>query len=509
MEGGLGASCVRHNDWREVGVEALETFEPAAPVSVVIPCYQTPRVVLAKTLVALEGQSYPSGIFEVVLVDDGSEPPVACPNSSVLNISLVRQRRRGFGLARARNTGARAAAHGILLFLDSDLVVDADWIASHARWHHAVCDAVSLGLTARVSADGVSAGDVRGRAGSLGELFSGMAADSPRFEGMMARTADLTSADDDLFRAAEGGNLGIRADFFWSAGGYDESFERWGIEDTELVYRAFTRGALLAPVRDQVAWHQGLWPEGRIAKERSRRLQRGKAAHLIAHPSFRGNSPGRIYKVPEHVVTIHADRRPCDDVIRACVNVLADRVHDLIVRIETGAGCDPERLARLREEFDDDPRVRVAPDRSAIEEFPVSPFHIDLPAAVFAKNLVHRLRAGLGTAAAATCTLADSTEVAIARTRAVHRARRTGKDISCFGDVLTLPSSAVKLKALRRQPPSGAEPVQYPTNWERVRDMTQDVRSLSDARRFLKQANTLARWKALNRWHTARWAPPQ
>ena len=35
-------AAVRYNDWRAVDVPALETFAPAAPVSVIIPSDQTP-----------------------------------------------------------------------------------------------------------------------------------------------------------------------------------------------------------------------------------------------------------------------------------------------------------------------------------------------------------------------------------------------------------------------------------------------------------------------------------
>ena len=172
-------TSVRYNDWRQVAVEPLDTFTPTLPVSVIIPHYQTPAEVLERTLAALEGQTYPRDLFEVIIVDDGSEPPLERPRSTPLDVKVVRQERRGFGLARARNTGAQASAHDILLFLDSDMLVEADWMATHARWHHAVSDAITLGLCPYVSADGINAETIRGRAGSLQKLFSARPADPP------------------------------------------------------------------------------------------------------------------------------------------------------------------------------------------------------------------------------------------------------------------------------------------------------------------------------------------
>ena len=94
-------ALVPYNDWREVPVAPLATFAPSLPVSVVIPSYRTPAETLARTLAGLESQTYPRHLFEVVIVDDGNEPPLALPSTS-LDVKVVRQDRRGFGRSRAR-----------------------------------------------------------------------------------------------------------------------------------------------------------------------------------------------------------------------------------------------------------------------------------------------------------------------------------------------------------------------------------------------------------------------
>ncbi len=75
-------ASVRYNDWRQVDVPAPEAFTPTLPVSVIIPYYQTPAETLARTLAALEGQTYPRHLFDVVIVDDGSKPPLEPPRST-------------------------------------------------------------------------------------------------------------------------------------------------------------------------------------------------------------------------------------------------------------------------------------------------------------------------------------------------------------------------------------------------------------------------------------------
>ena len=493
MERVAKPTTVQYNDWRQVAVEPLDAFTPTLPVSVIIPSYQTPPETLARTLAALEGQTYPRDLFEVVIVDDGSEPPLR-PPLTPLDVKVVRQTRKGFGRARARNTGARTAAHNVLLFLDSDMLAEAEWMAEHARWHHVVSDALTVGFRVHVAPDGIDAETIRRRSGSLEELFADRPKDPSWVEECLARTGDLTSRDDDLFHVVVGANFGIGKDFYELVGGMNESFIRWGLEDGELGYRAFVRGGLLISVRDAFAWHQGRWDENRDAKRRGRQL--GKAAHLIAHPSLRRHQPGRIFAVPQYVVTIDGRRCPTDRIIRAVVSVLADRVHDLVVRIETGASGDGDCQTRLRDEFGPDPRVRVAPVRSALDEFPASPFHVTLPPHVFSGNLVHRLRVELGDATTASATLPDGATVSITRAWALHRAYRTGKSPTDFGEARTISAGALK-RVKRRDVVAARETGDWPGRQgyhllERVRDI-----------RGISQAASFAKWAAGVAWRRA------
>ena len=436
---------VRCNDWRSVALPTLEAFSPSLPVSVVMPCHRTPPVVLARTLAALERQTYPRDLFEVVIVDDGTEPPLEAPRSS-LNLRVVRQARHGFGIARARNAGVRAAAHGIILFLDGDSLPEAGWMKACARWHHVLSDALTLGFRAHVSVEDIDAEAIRGQRGTLRELFADRPIDPPRIEEWMQRAKDAKSRAGDLFEFISGGNFGIAKGFFQAAGGMDESFDRWGLEDIEFAYRAYVQGGLLVPVREAFVWHQGRWSEGREAKRRSGLLQLGKVAQLIPHPNYRRAKPGRIYKVPRHVVTIEAARCPAEQVAAAAESILADRERDLVVRIEIEGSEDAPRSAWLHDAFDPDPRVCIAPARPALDEFPTAPFHVRLPANIAAKNLVHRLRGCLGSAVYASSRLPDGTRLWIARAWALHRARRAGGSPADFGDALEVAPSRLKLK---------------------------------------------------------------
>ena len=528
---------VRYNDWRAVDVPAPEEFAPTVPISVVIPSYRTPPDVLAKTLAALERQTYPRELFEVVIVDDGAEPPLA-RSETPLPVKMVRQERRGFGLARARNTGVRAAAGEVVLFLDSDLLAEAEWMRAHARWHHAVADALTIGLVAHVDADDIDAHAVRARSGSLKELLAGCPAEPPWVESHLRMTNDLTTRDDDMFRMVSGGNCGIRREFYQRIGGCDESFAGWGGEDVEFGYRAYTFGGLLVPVRDAFAWHQGLLRPQWASKWKSGEAQHAKAAHRIAHPRFRHASPGRTFTVPQHVVTIVQDGQPVERLFEAAVKILADRVHDLVVRLPVAS--DDEGCAWLQEQLAPDPRVRVhvgAAERacSSLDEFPAASFHIAVSASVpFAVHLVQRLRAKLGDAVTLRSASPGGGGVSITRGWALHRALRTGQDAANFGATVSIRPAKLGFAARHGRPACG-EAVRTgswnqrakPSEWLRTAigglDNAEHARwflkwvASGSARTFAKKwqrlgeragdrqgAMSLPRWFVVNLWRKAR-----
>ena len=501
-------TAVRYNDWRGVAVPPPEDFVPERPVSVIVPCYEASGP-LALTLAGLQRQDWPRELLEVLVVDDGSEPPLERPAGAPPDLKIVRQPRRGFGLARARNLGARAAAHGILVFLDGDVIPEAGLIRAHARWHHAVGDALTLGFCAYVSAEGVDAAAVRARRGSLAELFAGRPHDPPWLERHMTRTADLTSRHADLFRAVTGHNFGISRALFEDAGGFDASFARYGGEDTEFAYRAQVRGALLVPERAAFGWHQGRFSENRQAKECDMDRQAPRLAELIAEPEFRAEPPGRPYAVPRVVVTLPVGREPAEAAVRAAETLLADPAGDLAVCIEAPPGRG-ELRRRLERRFARDPRVAApAGGAGALDAFPASPIHVIAPVAAVlgwgpsgTARRVARLAAGLGDAARARAVLEDGAELSAVRAWALNRARRAGGEPGDYGDTRTLPGLWFKGPARPAETgPSGPCERRSPARRgvqavaARVWAEARHVRGPRTAWRFLGWLAAAARWR--------------
>ncbi|MDG1989135.1 MAG: glycosyltransferase [Acidimicrobiales bacterium] len=371
----MNRDVVHGNDWRSLDPGRIGQWTPTRRVTVVVPCYNGQEP-LALTFAALANQTYPRNLLEVVVADDGSDPPITVPPGTPFEARVVAQERAGFGLARARNTGAADATGSILVFLDCDMVPEPHHVEAHARWHHLDDRLLTLGFRNHVDFSGITADDVAA-AGSIDDLMGGRKVSSPQWiEFHMTRTRDLKSADTDLFRIVTGGNLGISRDFYDYLGGSDESFTQWGAEDTELGYRAFNAGGVLVPERRALAWHQGEGASGPDPDEqRSQVEQRHKLSHLIAEKGFRRSVAGRTFTVP--LVTAAVDAAGCsyDDVLERVENLLASGYHDLAVGISVPD--DHLEAVRIRREFGSDPRVVLTDD--LLTDVPHAAVRLDVP----------------------------------------------------------------------------------------------------------------------------------
>ncbi|MCF7939545.1 MAG: glycosyltransferase [Spirochaetales bacterium] len=90
--------------------------DPVPLISVVIPVYNRPQMLDAAVRSVLD-QSFAD--FELIVVDDGSEPPVDGRRWGDLRVRVIRAEHTGMPGA-ARNRGIREAAGRYLAFLDSD-----------------------------------------------------------------------------------------------------------------------------------------------------------------------------------------------------------------------------------------------------------------------------------------------------------------------------------------------------------------------------------------------------
>ena len=204
-------------------------------VTVVVPTFQRPDR-LAACLAALRAQVLPPGIgFEVVVVDDGSAPPVPqalCdPLGAARSVRLLRQHNAGPAIA--RNRGAAAARGRLLAFTDDDCRPAPGWLAALVAASEDAPDALIGGRT-------VNGED---------NVFS-------------AASQDLIFylADEDRQYFASN-NIACRKDAFDALGGFAEGFPLAGGEDRDLGLRWGRSGRpLVAAPMAEVAHHHALTP---------------------------------------------------------------------------------------------------------------------------------------------------------------------------------------------------------------------------------------------------------
>ena len=114
-------------------------------LSVVVATYNRPRL-LERLLSQLAQQTLARDDYEVVVVDDGSVPPVsgALPPLS-LPLALTLLEVPNGGAATARDLGVRRAQGAIVVILDDDMQVGPGFLAAHLALHDAGARRVVLG----------------------------------------------------------------------------------------------------------------------------------------------------------------------------------------------------------------------------------------------------------------------------------------------------------------------------------------------------------------------------
>jgi glycosyltransferase involved in cell wall biosynthesis len=218
-----------------------------ALISVVATTYNRPdalRAVLAGLLAQTDRQ------FELLVADDGSradtgEMVAAQTRDAPVRVTHVWQEDQGFRAGAARNRAAAQAAGGYLLFIDGDCVPRPDFIARH----RALAEPGWM---------------VAGNRILLSESFTTQALSEgwplhqwsldrwrvARHSGAINRTLPLHSLPLGPLRKLAARrwqrvrtcNLALWATDFATVNGFDETYEGWGFEDSDLAVRLLNAG---------------------------------------------------------------------------------------------------------------------------------------------------------------------------------------------------------------------------------------------------------------------------
>ncbi|MEV3977343.1 glycosyltransferase [Nonomuraea sp. NPDC049758] len=363
---------VRGNDYRVL--RPAEDLTPSLTVSVIIPAYGG-QDKLDLVLAGLARQTYPAALTEVIVVDNGSVPPLRLPDVRPEGARLIVCDQPG--RANARNAGLAEATGDVIHWLDSDVVLTPGAIEAHMRWHHTAPYLVVTGyirftgaeLPAELPAD-------------LEEHFE-PAEPHAWIVDLVERTDGLTANPQRPFSLHVGGATSVGARLIEAAGPMDDELILG--QDTEMGYRLGQAGAVFVPEPRARAYHLG--PTMRMRdKESIDRVSHAFVADRIPAYRWLRSHPSRQWKIP--YVTAVVDGTAGYDSVRATVDaLLAGTVPDLSVLLlgpwdEVGRerrsplkdpGLD---LALVHGHYQHEGRVRLA---TAEELDPATPFVLRLP----------------------------------------------------------------------------------------------------------------------------------
>lgn len=200
--------------------------------SIVVPTYARPGE-LAVCLQSMAQLEYPLRLYEVIMVDDGSEmllEAVVAPFRDRLNLTLVRQPHAG--PATARNTGAGRAKGEFLAFTDDDCAPARDWLRTLAARFTIAPDHLIGGRTLNALPENPYSATSQAIVDVVYAYYN----------------SDITSP-----RFFASNNLAIPADRFGAIGGFDGTFVT--SEDRDLCDRWLHHGYRMTYAPEALVYH--------------------------------------------------------------------------------------------------------------------------------------------------------------------------------------------------------------------------------------------------------------
>ena len=267
-------------------------------ISVILSTYNRPDA-LEMVLLSLENQAFRD--FEVIVADDGStedtrEMIERFQSQSTFPIKQVWHEDRGFRAAEIRNKAVAASSGDYLVFLDGDCMVFPDFLAEHARLNES--SRFTTGNRILLS-QGFTQEVLRHKLPLHRWTISQWLA--ARLQGKTNRLLPLLRLPLGFLRklkpkkwhGVKTCNLGMWRQDFFDVNGFDESYQGWGYEDSDLVIRVMNKGVfrlegrfaipvmhLWHPLNQSASTEQNLARLHTVLKSNTTRIDNGVQNHM-------------------------------------------------------------------------------------------------------------------------------------------------------------------------------------------------------------------------------------
>jgi GT2 family glycosyltransferase len=467
------------NDWPQEWIE-VDPEIWRLRMSVVIPAHGRLEQ-LEVLLEALTQQTYPSELTEVLVVDDGSDPPLDPTLPDGLDVTVLRQERDGFGLARARNLGAFSSTGDVVVFLDADMIPETTWLQAHARPHHHHTPLAGIGPRTHVSRLEISLNEIQSGT-PIQDLLADSDPQRPQWILDRWETTNDGRVGDDIWWGMSGGNFSVDRSLFVDVGGYDEAgFKEWGGEDNDLGYRIYVSGAFVVPIHQAMAWHLGPATNDSSDIEERRRRIRIRLASRVPFDAL-PRAAGVTFPVPD--IAVNLGRVPTfEHGVKLVSQILSD-AGDLVVRVRAES-ADSVDLDLLTDYFRSEPRAIIGVPAGSMDFAPISVRWMNDP---WPAGLCSRLHASVGEGRSGVVRIVGELGTSSAwYTRLLRQAENNGMPESdAYAD-----SSGLTVEGIQ---PVGASPSSWPLEVREWRSRAIEAElQLSEVygRRALRLANSV------------------
>ncbi|CAK9105798.1 Polypeptide N-acetylgalactosaminyltransferase 6 (Polypeptide GalNAc transferase 6) (GalNAc-T6) (pp-GaNTase 6) (Protein-UDP acetylgalactosaminyltransferase 6) (UDP-GalNAc:polypeptide N-acetylgalactosaminyltransferase 6) [Durusdinium trenchii] len=286
--------------WRANSQDApsiSDTFDEAR-ISVVLPC--AGEGLYALNTVRAVYESLPPGLLrEIIVVDDGSQPPLSESylTQEVLDrygVTLIRHAET-VGLIGAKKDGGDAATGEIIVFFDCHVAPQPGW---HESFLRLIGENYRRIVTPVITDLDVGTWQQRPGGGGQAKCYLTWDADFKWFE-----------SDDPYVPILSGGLLGISKRWWNETGGYDVQMVGWGGENLDQSLRSWLCGGEIMMAKDSFVAH--MWRKSDDPRTRAQYTVKAGAANknrLRAAVAWFGEFSKKLSSFP----SLQYDRRNSD-----------------------------------------------------------------------------------------------------------------------------------------------------------------------------------------------------